>query len=193
MGSVLTAALGITVGETTKIISRETFDEIVRQQQRRVYRVLMMLVRDPDTADTLTQECFLRAYLHRESFRGECRIDTWILRIAVNLARDHGKNRRAAFWKRLVGLDHEEGSPIEVAAPQASPEQALLAREELSAVLSATASLSPQQRAIFLMRFSEDMPLAEIAQVLGLRTGSVKAQLSRAVGKIRRLMKEQQA
>ena len=191
MGSVLTATLGMRV-EEARTISPETFDEIVRQQQRRVYRVLLMMVRDPDTADTLTQECFLRAYQHRASFRGECRVDTWILRIAVNLSRDHGKSRRAAFWKRLVGLEDQEGSSREVAAPQASPEQALLAREELRVVLDATASLSSQQRAIFLMRFSEEMPLAEIAKVLGLRTGSVKAQLSRAVGKVRRLMKERQ-
>jgi RNA polymerase sigma-70 factor, ECF subfamily len=179
--------------EQADTISPEAFEEIVRQQQRRVYRVLLMLVRDPDTADTLTQECFLRAYKNRVSFRGECRVDTWILRIAVNLARDHGKNRRAAFWRKLVGLEDQEGSTREVAARQASPEQALLAREELAAVLEATASLSPQQRTIFLMRFSEEMPLAEIADVLGLRTGSVKTQLSRAVGKVRSLMKERNA
>ena len=82
----------------------------MRQHQRRVYRVIYLLVRDADTADTLTQECFLRAYQKRASFRGECRIETWILRIAVNLVRDHGKNRRASFWKRLVGLDDGEST-----------------------------------------------------------------------------------
>jgi len=59
-------------------------------------------------------------------------------------------------------------------------------------VLRACDCLSDQQRAIFLMRFSEEMQLAEIAAVLGIRTGSVKAQLSRAVARVRKLMREQQ-
>jgi len=151
-----------------------------------------MLVRDQDTADTLTQECFLRVFQYRKSFRGECSVETWILRIAVNLAKDHGKNRRVSFWKRLIGLDSDEGISAGFRASSPSPERILLAREEVHAVLRACDCLSDQQRAIFLMRFSEEMQLAEIAAVLGIRTGSVKAQLSRAVARVRKLMREQQ-
>jgi len=179
------------VEEPVEGISATTFEEVMRLHQRRVFRVLMLLVKDPDAADTLTQECFLRVYQHWDSFRGDCRIDTWLLKIAANLARDYSKNRRASFWKRLVGLSHPEQPEMQVAAAQASPEQALLAREELQAVWAATSQLSEQQRAVFLLRFAEEMPLAEIADVLGVRTGSVKAQLSRAVGKVRRLTREQ--
>src|SRR5207237_5211333 len=102
MGTALTigAARYVTQG-----IAAEDFDEIVRQHQRRVYRVLFLLLRNSDAADTLTQECFVRAYEKRSSFRGEARIDTWLLQIAVNLARDHSRNRRAGFWKRLIGLE----------------------------------------------------------------------------------------
>jgi len=88
----------------------DDFDQVVREHQKRVYRVVFLLVRDADVADTVTQECFLRAYSSRERFRGECSISTWLLRIAVNLARDHAKNRRASFWKRLVGLETESQS-----------------------------------------------------------------------------------
>ena len=103
MDTVLTTALSSPATQTAAEISVERFDDIMRQHQRRVYRVIYLLVRDADTADTLTQECFLRAYQKRASFRGECRIETWILRIAVNLVRDHGKNRRASFWKKTGG------------------------------------------------------------------------------------------
>ena len=81
----------------------DDFDQVVREHQKRVYRVAFLLVRDHDAADTVTQECFLRAYNNRKGFRGECSVGTWLLRIAVNLARDHARNRRASFWKRLVG------------------------------------------------------------------------------------------
>ena len=172
----------------------ERFDELMRQHQRRVYRVIYLLVRDADTADTLTQECFLRAYQKRASFRGECRIETWILRIAVNLVRDHGKNRRASFWKRLVGLDDGESTdtgPRQFPAREPSAERALLAREELEAVWNALSSLSPQQRTIFFLRYEEEMPLAQIADLLEVKIGTVKTQLSRATGKLRE-MKERQ-
>jgi RNA polymerase sigma-70 factor (ECF subfamily) len=149
-------------------------------------------VRDADAAATLTQECFLRAYRHRNSFRGECTIETWLLRIAINLVRDHGKNRRLSFWRKLVGLE-ENGVSLHdrLPTPQPSAERVLLAREQLDAVWTAAASLSQQQRAVFLLRFAEEMSLADIADVLGLKVGSVKAQLFRALGKVRGALKEQ--
>jgi RNA polymerase sigma-70 factor (ECF subfamily) len=192
--TVLTTALSSSATEKAEAISAGRFDEIIRQHQRRVYRVIYLLVRDSDTADTLTQECFLRAYQKRASFRGECRIETWILRIAVNLVRDHGKSRRTSFWKRLVGLEDGEASgaePRQFPAPGPSAERALLAREELQAVWNALSSLSPQQRAIFFLRYEEEMPLAQIADLLQVKVGSVKTQLARATGKLRE-MKEKQ-
>ena len=190
--TVLTSPLSAAAEQPAQAISSARFDEIIRQYQRRVYRIILLLVKDADAADTLTQECFLRAYRHRNSFRGECTIETWLLRIAVNLVRDHGKNRRLSFWRKLVGLEENGASLYERAAtPQPSAERILLAREELDAVWTAAASLSQQQRAVFLLRFAEEMSLADIAEVLGLKVGSVKAQLSRALGKVRRVLKEQ--
>lgn len=167
----------------------DDFDQVVREHQKRVYRVVFLLVRDPDVADTVTQECFLRAYNGRERFRGECSISTWLLRIAVNLARDHAKNRRASFWKRLVGLETESQSEANYVARDPSPEHVLLAREQLQTVWQVTALLSPRQQSIFLLRFAEEMPLAEIAETLGLSIGTVKAQLSRATTAVRRQMR----
>ena len=194
MDTILTTVLTRPAAEQVDEISAEKFDEIMRQHQRRVYRVIFLLVRDRDAADNLTQECFLRAYLKRATFRGECRIETWLLRIAVNLARDHGKSRRVSFWKRLVGLEQgEEGGaePRQYPAPGLSAEHTLLVREELAAVWNALSSLSPQQRTIFFLRYEEEMSLAQIASLLDLAVGSVKSQLARATGKLRE-MKEKQ-
>jgi len=192
--TILTTVLTRLAAEQVEEISAEKFDEIMRQHQRRVYRVIFLLVRDRDAADNLTQECFLRAYLKRATFRGECRIETWLLRIAVNLTRDHGKSRRVSFWKRLVGLEQgEEGGaePRQYPAPGLSAEHTLLVREELAAVWNALSSLSPQQRTIFFLRYEEEMSLAQIASLLDLAVGSVKSQLARATGKLRE-MKEKQ-
>jgi RNA polymerase sigma-70 factor, ECF subfamily len=191
MGTALTIGAARYV---TRGIAAEDFDEIVRQHQRRVYRVLFLLLRNSDAADTLTQECFVRAYEKRSTFRGESRIDTWLLRIAVNLARDYARNRRAGFWKRLIGFEDRAAAEaaIEFPDPQASPERALVARRELEAVWAATADLSPQQRAIFLLRFGEELSLVEISEVVGLKAGTVKTHLFRAIAAVRRKLKEHQ-
>ena len=190
--TTLTTALKVPSGLAADSISYASFDEIMRQHQKRVYRVILLLVKDRDAADTLTQECFLRAYQRLSQFRGECRIETWLIRIAVNLVRDHGKSRRTSFWRRLVGLEAEHANVADRSTPGHSPERVLLARSELQAVWSAVDFLSPQQREVFLLRFVEDLSLAEIAEVLGVRVGSVKAQLFRALGSVRKQMKERQ-
>jgi RNA polymerase sigma-70 factor (ECF subfamily) len=170
----------------------EEFEELVRLHQRRIYRVLLAIVRDPETADTLTQECFLRAYEKRASFRGEASVRTWLVRIAVNLARDHAKNRRQTFWRRLVqwtGGDEPMARAERVDDAQASPERALAAKQEAAAAWSAVEELPAQQRAVFVLRFVEEMPLGEIARALGLEVGTVKSHLHRAIGAVREKLK----
>jgi RNA polymerase sigma-70 factor (ECF subfamily) len=192
METTLTTALS-SAREQSEVLTANDFDQLMRQHQRRVYRVIYLLVRDDDVAGVLTQECFLRAYKKLGGFRGECRVETWLLRIAINLVRDHGRSRRNSFWKRLVGLEEEqvEGKST-LLAPPPSPEAVLLAREELQEVWKALDSVSAQQRTIFLLRFAEEMSLAEIAQVLDVATGSVKAQLFRATGKVREILRKKQ-
>ena len=76
-------------------IALEDLDAVMRAHQQHIYRVLVSLLRDPDAADTLTQDCFLRAYQNRDRFRGEASLRTWLVTIAVNLARDYQRSRRA--------------------------------------------------------------------------------------------------
>ncbi len=174
-------------------LALEDFDALVLTHQRRIYRVLLGLLRDPDAADTLTQECFLRAYRNRAGFRGEASVPTWLIRIAVNLATDHARSRRVAFWRRLFPRRTNEDPEAETSAlpdPVASPERVLAAREELAAVWAAARELSTQQRAIFLLRFGEDLTLGEIARAMQLEIGTVKSHLSRALAAVRKRMKE---
>ncbi len=173
-------------------ISDADFDEIVRLNQRRIYRVLLAMVRDPELADTLTQECFLRAYQKRASFRGEASVSTWLTRIAINLARDHVRNRREGFWRKLFGADREEAELRAQQMPdsRSSPEQQLLAREAVTAVMREVAAMPPQQREVFVLRFLEEMSLEEIAQLRQRDVGTVKAHLFRAVQRVRKALQQ---
>lgn len=185
-------ALTTTLATPATAVTANDFDEVVRRHQRRVFRFLFMLLRDADEADNLTQECFLRAYQSISSFRGESSMETWLLRIAANLVRDQARNRKRSFWKRLLGLEDggEREGAARIASPHPSPERYVLVREEVQAVWRAADQLSDQQRAVFLLRFVEEMELSEIANVLGLQVGSVKSHLFRALQSVRAQLKE---
>jgi len=79
-----TALIGVaTPGVAEEQIAPEEFEAIVRDNQRRIYRLLLAMLRDSDEADNLTQECFLRAFRKRAGYRGEAGIATWLTRIAI--------------------------------------------------------------------------------------------------------------
>lgn len=169
------------------------FEGIVRTHQRRIFRILLLQLRDRDAAETLTQECFLRAYRNWRAFRGEASVSTWLIRIALNLARDHARSRRLAFW-RYLGRERAVESPATpgpvLPAPDPSPERCLLARERLTAVWAKVEQLPARQRTCFLLRYVEELPIGEIAETLQLEIGTVKAHLARAVGAVRQHLQE---
>lgn len=195
MGDALETIVDLATSlDRPQCITAEDFDRIVRLHQRRIYRVLLSLVNDPDLADNLTQECFLRAYQKRDTFRGEASIETWLIRIAVNLARDQARNRRWAFWRTLfpsTEATNREMEACEASDPGPSPERVVLAREQLAAVHSIVQKLSPQQGVVFALRFFEELSLEEIAHAMKLEVGTVKAHLFRAVHAVRKGMKGQ--
>ncbi len=167
--------------------SAAEFDEIVRKHQARIYRILWCELRDDEAAATLTQDCFLKAYRGRAEFRGEASVSTWLVRIAVNLARDYQRNRRQGFWRRLLsGSAGEAELAVEMAiddTPRA--DRALLAREQLQQTLKAVKRLSPQQQTAFHLRYMEELSIEEIAAVMSVEVGTVKSHLSRAVSALR--------
>lgn len=171
--------------------SAAEFDEIVRQHRARIHRILWCELRDEEAAATLTQDCFLKAYRGGAEFRGEATVGTWLVRIALNLARDYQRNRRQGFWRRLLGGDAEENSLAVETAEDSVPnaERALLAREQLQQTLAAVKQLSTQQQTVFRLRFIEELSLKEIAEAMGLEIGTVKAHLSRAVTALRQQRK----
>ena len=182
------AAVPLRRAGTAAGLRAEDFDEIVRGHQQRIFRILLALLRDPDAADTLTQECFLRAYRKRASFRGDASLATWLTRIAINLAMDHGRNRRRAFWSRLFGRhrsEADEAAALVVADPQPSAERTVIANEQFAAVRAVVDQLSERQRTVFLLRYVEEMTMEEIAAATGLEVGTVKSHLHRALSAVR--------
>ena len=164
----------------------DDLETIVALYESRVFRFLLVTLRDRDAAETLTQETFLRAWTARASFRSDCSISTWLIRIALNLARDHTRTGRFRFWKNLAA-SAVDVSEVAASVPdrQGSAESQLIAREQVAGIWETVGGLSVRQRSIFLLRFVEEMDIPEIASTTGLPIGTVKSHLYRALAVIR--------
>ena len=164
----------------------QDFASVVAAHRPQIFRFLLASTRDMDLAETLTQECFLKAHRNWHRFRGESSAMTWLMRIAINLEKDHWRNRRMQFWRlaRTNSVDIDEASEW-LPSGERSVEQQLVAREQVRQVWKVVKSLSGRQRTVFLLRYVEDQELSEIAQATGLSEGTVKAHLSRALAKVR--------
>jgi RNA polymerase sigma-70 factor (ECF subfamily) len=166
------------------VLEFENFDRVVKQYRARVLRFLLASLGDKDLAESLTQDCFWNAYKSRGTFRGECSVDTWLMRIAVNLVRNQVRIRRYQFWKKAERVNTEQIKRW--AAQNISPEERAAVNEQVQVIWQATSSLSERQRTVFLLRFVEDLDIHEIAEVTGLTKSTVSVHLRRAVRGIRR-------
>jgi RNA polymerase sigma-70 factor (ECF subfamily) len=167
------------------------FDAVVRDHQPAVSRFLLASLREREPAENLTQECFLRAYRARQSFRGDASVRTWLMRIAVNLLNDHRKSARLRFWRQVAQTSLDTSFTGDwLADRRTSPEAEAVARQQVEAVWRAAAELSERQRTVFLLRFVEEMGIGEIAAATGIQEGTVKAHLFRAVEAVRRKVRE---
>jgi RNA polymerase sigma-70 factor, ECF subfamily len=164
----------------------DDLESIVALYEPRIFRFLLTSLRDRDLALTLTQDTFLRAWTARASFRGDSSINTWLMRIALNLVRDHTRTNRFRFWKKAATTAVDVADvATHIPQPGSTVEARLIASEQLALIWDTVAELSSRQREIFLLRFVEGLEIPDIASVTGLPVSTVKSHLYRALGTIR--------
>ena len=185
----------ITADETLEVPATtgpfDDMESMVALYEVRIYRFLLASIRDSDLAQTMTQETFFRAWNARSSFRGDCAPQTWLMRIAVNIVRDHTRTGRFKFWKKASATAVEASDVTAwLPHPASSTESALIAKQQLEHIWQTVAELSNRQRTIFLLRFVEELELPEIAETTGLPVSTVKSHLYRALNTVRERSKE---
>jgi RNA polymerase sigma-70 factor (ECF subfamily) len=163
------------------------FESVVRTFRPVVFRFALVCLRDRDAAETIVQDCFLKAFHGRSLFRGDCSVKTWLMQIAVNLIRDHSRNRKFQFWRRAK-LESSDQLSQWLDRGQQSHEAAVLSRERVAALWAAVERLPEKQRCVFLLRFVEEMDILEIAGATGMKEGTVKTHLFRSLGAVRKRM-----
>src|SRR5665213_530327 len=167
-----------------EVAVQEDFEKLVALHRPRIYRFALTSLRDQDSAETVTQDCFLRAHRAWDGFRGDASVQNWLMKIAVNLIRDTARTRRFQFWKRSQSSD----ILFDSAGFGSSPEAQLSARQQVKLVWKALDRVSANQRRVFLLHFMEGMSPAEIVEITGMNNGVVRVNLHRAVSAVRQKM-----
>jgi RNA polymerase sigma-70 factor (ECF subfamily) len=164
----------------------EAFNEVVRSYSNRVYNLVLRLVGSPSEAEDIAQEVFVTVFKSIESYRGEAKLSTWILRIAAN----HSKNRiKYLARRRTSGQELRDGTDATEMADEGNapvqahfdaPDVVLEAAETERLMQAAIAKLDEEQKLLVVLRDVEELSYDEIVEITGLPEGTVKSRLHRA-------------
>jgi RNA polymerase sigma-70 factor, ECF subfamily len=169
----------------------EAFEYFVRQYQPKITRIAFRLLRDLGEADCAAQESLLRAWQSLNEFREGSTFETWLTRICINWCKDRLKRRRVILYFHQTADEREDEGPRDAAPhPTPSPERRAQSREIRDHLRAAIESLSPRQKTVFTLKHFEELSIPEIADLMGLDSGTVKSHLFRAAQKIRQSLRE---
>lgn len=152
------------------------FERLVERHQRAVLAVALRLAGDADVAEDLAQRAFLRALGGADRFRGETGFRSWVLGIAVNLARNHLRDT-ARFTPLGPGADREAEEP--------DPGERLDEENRRARLRAAVAELPPRQREVILLRLDGELPFAEVARSLGITENAAKVSFHLGVKRLK--------
>ena len=170
------------------------FEQIVEYYKHRIYNYVLRMVGDHDTAEDIAQETFIRAHSSLAGFRGASSLQTWLYRIASNLAIDSMRRRKHRYSSYSLDepvstSDTEVSRDIEDEGP--GPERQLLTRQVQQEVTEAIARLSPKLRTVVILYELQGMSYDEIAEIVGAPLGTIKSRLFNAREQLKDLLSSQ--
>jgi RNA polymerase sigma-70 factor, ECF subfamily len=159
------------------------FRTIMQRHNRRLYRMARSVMRNDSEAEDVVQEAYVRAFANLAKFRGDSSLATWLSRIVLNEA--FGRIRRRRPSVDLTGIESRPPSqgqiiPFPHSSPQLDPERTMAQREIQLILERAIDELPEAFRTVLVARVIEEMSVEETADLLGLRTETVKTRLHRA-------------
>ncbi len=161
----------------------ELTEEFLRRRTQ-LQAVIFRIVRSWDEAQSLTQDCFVRAFRARHTFTGQASLGTWLTRIAINLAYEWLRRVRANFFSAEQPAIATELRSVKASGP--SPEQSVAVRQQSEFVQELLHRLPPHHRILIEYRYLHDMSVEEIVERTGLSMTTVKARLNRARATLRK-------
>jgi RNA polymerase sigma-70 factor, ECF subfamily len=169
------------------------FTFLVQKYRRQIVGFMYRMCRNPATAEELAQEVFLRVYRSRESYEASAKFNTWLYRIATNLAMNHARDTRHERPENTVRLDEpdsETGTTPDLADGSLTVEEQILRRERMAVIRQKVQALPERQRMAVVMHKYQQMDYREIADVMRLSESATKSLLFRAYETLREQLKE---
>jgi RNA polymerase sigma-70 factor, ECF subfamily len=173
-------------------VALRDFGSWMASEQKRIYLLCKRLLQDADEADSATQDVFLKAFraLNKGANAELDHPEKWITRIAVNTCLDRLRSNSWKIFRKRPAPDDEAVILSMTAGREPTAEAQLFAKQIQQRLEKALGKLSDRQRTVFTLRHYDALSLDEIAEILKLDTGTVKAHLFRALGKLREELKE---
>ena len=167
------------------------FEELLLLHQKKVYNLCLRMSANPDDALDLSQEAFLRAWRSLGQYQFEASFSTWLFRLTSNICIDFLRRKKRRQETSLTESydDSDEGAELSVPDAQPGPEQQAITNETKIELARAMEQLSPEHREILQLRVIEDLQYEQIADILGVRVGTVKSRLARARLSFRKILK----
>lgn len=168
--------------EALKAGDRAAFSQLVETYSGRLYRLALKLLQNPQDAEDILQETFIKAFRYIQGFDGRSSLSTWLYRIATNEALMQLRRKRPETVSIEEPMEdgEQEQEPLQIVDWCCLPEQELLSSETRRRLDEAVKRLPETLKTVFLLRDIEDLSTAETAEVLGLTETAVKTRLSRA-------------
>ena len=169
------------------------FTFLVQKYRRQMVGFMYRMCHNPAAAEELAQEVFLRVYRSRESYEASAKFNTWLYRIATNLAVNHARDtrhERAENTVRLDEPDQETGATPDLADGSLTAEERMLHRERMTVIRQKVQALPERQRMAVVLHKYQQMDYREIAAVMKLSESATKSLLFRAYETLREQLKE---
>lgn len=169
------------------------FSYLVQKYRRQMVGYMYRMCHNPATAEELAQEVFLRVYRSRAGYEASAKFNTWLYRIATNLAANHARDTRHERPENTLRLDQpdeETGTTPDLADSALSAEEQILRRERMAAIRRRVQALPERQRMAVVLHKYQQMDYREISEVMKLSESATKSLLFRAYETLREQLKE---
>ncbi len=160
---------------------QKAYEALLNKYRNLVYHVMIKMVRNPQEAEDLSQEAFIKAFNALASFNEEFAFSTWLMKIATNNCIDYLRKKKLKTYSIDEPIQYkDERVKIEVPDKDPTPEKLLLTEERKALIDDAVQSLPPRYRHVIVLRHKEEKSYEDIAEILRLPLGTVKARIFRA-------------
>ena len=167
---------------------RDAFRVVVERHSRSIFRLAYRMTGNEQDAEDVVQETFLRAYRRLNRFESRSSFSTWLYRIAVNCSHDSSRKRRVQDDRHVVPNPELPDPVLSLPSTDPSADRLVMSAEVRKRVAATMETLTEKEKAAFVLRHFEGMPIEEVGRTMGMKANAAKNNIFRAVQKLRRAL-----